>query len=179
MMSTMFCKKMLTANDVTMQRRWRLAAHRPERDQLGQVAREHRREHAEEHRHPPGCVEHRGREVDRVAGDHDVLAVREVDELEDAVHEHEAEREKRVEAPQAQRVDEEFADRSQRHLAAVGVFSAEVDRRDVDLALEFLGRAGELDRAVGEQVRTVDDLKRSLGVLLDEQDGRAALAQAA
>ena len=120
-------------------------------------------------------------EVQRVAGDGDELAVREVDEPEDREDHRQPERQQRVGRAEAEGVDELL----ERLLAGIR------ERRRITTTLRSRGRRARsrprraarrpgppVDLAVDQDVGAVGDLERAVDVLLDEQDRRPLVAQA-
>ena len=141
------------------------AADRPERDALDQRARRPRRSPSWR-RSAPASPDGRGQH-ERVAADHDQLAVGEVDQAHDPEDERDPEREERVEAAEADGVD-----RRSGSAACITSRAPRYASRGRSAACELVASPGQGDLAGPQHVGAVGELERARGVLLDEQDRR-------
>ena len=136
---------------------------RSERDPLHQERRDDGGEHGGE---DTRCVGPGVRERERVGGDHDQLAVGEVDQPEHAEHEPDPDGDEREDGAKAERVDEVLdVDHEARYAATMRSVSFGVGRGQ-----------GHAQLAVRHDVRAVGERDGALRALLDEQHGHAAVA---
>ena len=157
------------------QRRRIGVAERPEGDALGDQRQHDRRDEAGDERDR----QRRAEEGEQgVAGDHDQLAMGEVDQPHDAEDQPDAEGGEGIEAADARDVGE-CLDEAFDHGAASRHADAEIGGVELRIRLQRRRRTVQDDGAAAHDIGAVGESEGALGVLLDEEDGDALGADAA